>query len=154
MNDKVKTKQALILERETRSSIELTRGAKGRFLPGPNHPNWKGDETTVNAARYRAHTVVPVLGLCDECSNKPAMDRHHVDGNTRNYARSNLRLLCRSCHNKAHGRIPPKPDPEVVRLRMTGRIPWNKGLTKRDSPQIRGGRHARTPGSATSARDK
>ncbi len=142
------------LQRETRSSIELERTAKGdngrdergRFVAGNRHPNWKGHDAG-NGVRYRAHTVIPDLPICADCGLRPGHDRHHIDGDIYNSDRSNLVVVCRGCHNRRHGIIPPRPDGRVVSERMRGRIPWNKGLSKTVALNLRGGRHGTVGGS-------
>jgi 5-methylcytosine-specific restriction endonuclease McrA len=74
---------------------------------GDLHSQWKGDAATDRAARYRSHVVIRELGICEECGVSKATDRHHIDGNPKHNDRANLRALCRGCHNRAHGRVPP-----------------------------------------------
>ena len=56
------------------------------------------------AGRGHAGRMYPVLGYCERCLVVPAYDRHHVDGNTHNNRRENLRFLCRRCHQIEDGR--------------------------------------------------
>ena len=67
-------------------------------------PNWKGDEASERSGRSRALRWYPEKRPCEGCGNLKA-DRHHVDGNTLNNARSNIEYLCRSCHMKKDGRL-------------------------------------------------
>jgi hypothetical protein len=47
--------------------------------------------------------MYPLAGVtCERCGEWPAQNRHHVDRNTRNNDRSNIELLCRSCHKRQH----------------------------------------------------
>jgi hypothetical protein len=39
---------------------------------------------------------------CEDCWYASAAERHHVDGNPRNNAQENVRLLCVPCHHRAH----------------------------------------------------
>jgi hypothetical protein len=45
-----------------------------------------------------------MAGLCETGCGKPAVDRHHIDGDTSNNARSNILLVCRRCHMHLDGR--------------------------------------------------
>ncbi len=113
--------------------------AKTGFQPGEAHPNWKGDDFKgENTGRARAQRMYPELGICELCRARPARDRDHKDGDTRNNAPENIQRLCRSCHNKKHGRRFPVGAPKGGR--PPGGIPWNKGLTKALDPRCRGGR--------------
>jgi hypothetical protein len=104
------TKQAVNLVLKAagvQSSRPRKPRAKDTYLTGPNHQGWKGDLASARAARYRSHRVIRELGVCEECGERPAVDRHHVDENTKNNDPSNLRALCRGCHSRIHGRVPP-----------------------------------------------
>ena len=73
---------------------------------GASHPNWKGDAT--NSPHSRAEKLFPIAGReCEEpdCT-KPAVDRHHIDGNPWNNVLSNIAFLCRRHHMERDGRIP------------------------------------------------
>lgn len=72
-------------------------------LRGAKHPNWKGDNAGDGSKRRRIRKLV-VLGACDRCG-KPAIDRHHRDGDTGNNVSANLGLLCRRCHMLEDGRL-------------------------------------------------
>lgn len=106
---------------------------------GPSHYAWKGDEAIETTKRERAQRRYR-LGVCEGCGIKQATDRHHVDGDTGNNARSNIRLLCRRCHMLEDGRLeaarenllraiernrkPPRP------CRICGRITEPKKLAR------------------------
>ena len=121
-----------------------TRNERGQFLPGAVHHKWKGDSAIgPNTGRSRAQAKYRELGLCELCGERPARDRHHRDGNPLNNERENLELICRSCHNREHGRTPPRPDPAAVSRQFKGKTPWNKGLTKATAPNLKGGRTPR-----------
>jgi hypothetical protein len=118
------------LARETRSSIEVERTAKGQFVAGESHPNWKGDHFQgKNTGRARAQVRYRDLGTCMRCP-RPAVLRHHQDRNTGNNAEANVEFLCKSCHELEHEKDPhkpyPGPSPETI-AKWKGRIPWNKG---------------------------
>jgi hypothetical protein len=97
-----------------------------RALSGEGHPSWKGDEAKDTAKRIRAGKLYP-LDACEGCGEK-ATEHHHVDGNTGDNRRSNVRLLCRRCHVDAHMAMgtylaraprpvqPPKPCTHCGRL--------------------------------------
>lgn len=73
---------------------------------GPLTSNWKGNEVGIRSGRDRCRALYPSpLGTCegDGCERE-AVDRHHVDGDTRNNDRSNVAFLCRRCHQKIDGR--------------------------------------------------
>jgi len=73
---------------------------------GEQHPGWKGDSATCPAAGHRrARVLYPDLGPCERCKLKPAVERHHVDGNTLNNAPNNIQKLCRRCHMIVDGRL-------------------------------------------------
>jgi hypothetical protein len=78
------------------------RDSKGRFLPLEQHPNWKGNQTSQQGKRARARFRF-ALGNCELCDRK-ATDRHHKDSDTGNNDRSNIQILCRSCHMRVDGR--------------------------------------------------
>jgi hypothetical protein len=86
---------------------------------GPAHPAWRGDAASADSKRKRARRLYPTLGRCDGC-DRPAIDRHHRDGDPGNNARANVVHTCRRCHMTADGRLvafrtrprvpaPPKP---------------------------------------------
>ena len=57
-------------------------------------PAWNGGQ---------AKRMYPLAGVtCERCGERPAKHRHHVDRNRRNNDRSNIELLCRSCHKHRH----------------------------------------------------
>jgi hypothetical protein len=70
---------------------------------GEGNVNWKGDAALRQSKRYRVVRAMPDLGPCEECG-RPAVDRHHKDGNTGNNDFSNIARLCRSCHMRVDGR--------------------------------------------------
>lgn len=57
------------------------------------------------AGHKRCRELYPVLGACehDGCT-APAVDRHHIDGDPFNNARSNVAFLCRRHHMAVDGR--------------------------------------------------
>ena len=58
-----------------------------------------------DTGRYRTHRLYPDLGPCEECRAVPAVERHHVDGDTFNTAPENVQRLCRRCHEVVDGRL-------------------------------------------------
>jgi len=64
---------------------------------------WKGNDVTLTNGRVRACHWFGI-DKCEICS-KPAMDRHHRDGNPINNDSSNIQCLCRSCHMRVDGRM-------------------------------------------------
>lgn len=75
----------------------------GRAKSGVENGNWKGDLAGEDAGRARARASYE-LGPCQQCG-KPAVDRHHKDGDTLNNTPGNVEPLCRRCHMTADGRI-------------------------------------------------
>lgn len=53
----------------------------------------------------RAQVRYPILGVCEQCGEKPAFDRHHKNGDVFDNTRSNLAFLCRRCHMSIDGRL-------------------------------------------------
>jgi hypothetical protein len=45
------------------------------------------------------------LGPCEDCGSAPATHRHHVNGDTHDNRRANLRFLCPRCHMTGDGRL-------------------------------------------------
>ena len=104
-----------LAKRLRRRKAEICRKAGTLGLTDPRHPKlysvplgsrsaqWKGDRATAGAGRSRARARYE-RGKCEEC-DAPALDRHHVDGDTLNNVPSNVRLLCRFHHMKVDGRL-------------------------------------------------
>ena len=59
-------------------------------------------ELAQKAGRKRAQRLYPVLSACEGGCGADAKDRHHIDGNCNNNARSNLLFLCHKCHAAEH----------------------------------------------------
>jgi hypothetical protein len=109
-------------------------------VQGAAHYAWKGDSARVTTKRERAQRRYK-LGACQGCGSKQATDRHHVDGNTGNNKRSNVRLLCRRCHMLEDGRLatlaalpkprkmPPRPCRICGRLALANKL--NRGRCRR-----------------------
>lgn len=75
---------------------------------GVRNPQWLGDGATEQSARRRSKYVIRSLeGVTCEHDGciAPALDRHHIDGNTHNNDPSNLRCLCRKHHMVEDGRL-------------------------------------------------
>ena len=81
---------------------ELHIEKRKRF--GAEHHNWKGDNIVEKSGRTRAERKYTVA-KCEKCgSENKRLDRHHIDGNTKNNNRSNVVVLCRKCHMVVDGR--------------------------------------------------
>lgn len=115
--------------------------------------NWKGNAATSTAKHTRAIKLYPELGMCEECSEVPATDRHHKDGDGGNNARSNVAFLCRRCHMIADGRlekfrtllaVPPQPAKPCQICGWESK-PLRKGRCTRCSTFFRNHRVDRTP---------
>lgn len=85
---------------------------KGVYV-GPNSHKWQGGVNPYSGMNWNelARALKEQAGhTCQQCGKRPkprALDVHHRDGNRRNNEPSNLIVLCRSCHNRAHGTLPP-----------------------------------------------
>lgn len=66
---------------------------------GPEHPNWKGG---VQPTYYRRVAKEVHGDVCQECGSDRHINVHHRDEDRSNSEPGNLRVLCRSCHNRAH----------------------------------------------------
>lgn len=86
---------------------------------------------TETTGRLRANRMYPELGTCEHPGcEKPAVDRHHIDGNTSHNERSNLAFLCRFHHLEVDGRL------EAMRERVRT-IPRFKKLSDAQVTAIR-----------------
>ena len=83
------------------SEEELVRRSRDKI--GEKNPMWKGDLARPESKRARAQRAYS-LGPCQECG-KPAIDRHHRDGDIGNNDLSNIAILCRRCHMIEDGRL-------------------------------------------------
>ena len=76
------------------------------IMRGENHVAWKGDAALSATKRERIQKRLSLDGVtCERCQVAPATDRHHVDGDPGNNARSNIACLCRRCHMIVDGRL-------------------------------------------------
>ena len=73
------------------------------FHRGTAHHGWRGDEIAMQSGHQRARRLYD-LDVCERCG-EPAVDRHHVDGDTTNNALANVERLCRRCHMETDGRL-------------------------------------------------
>lgn len=81
-----------------------SREKRKRF--GPDHHAWKGDDIAVKSGRTRALRMYPdAPPVCERCGEAKRLERHHVDGNTANNSKSNIRFLCRLCHMTEDARL-------------------------------------------------
>lgn len=71
---------------------------------GEDNPQWKGDNIKRASGRHRARMLIPCLGNCAMC-DKPAVERHHKDGNSANNEPCNILTLCRYHHMLVDGRL-------------------------------------------------
>ena len=98
--------KVLNLHPETVSAIAGRLGVSNRKRSwnwGSRNPRWRGDAVKNDAAWDRAQRRYS-LGKCERCE-KPAQDRHHIDGNIRNNDTSNIARLCRRHHMEVDGRL-------------------------------------------------
>ena len=97
-----------IVGHSTRGTIrsQETRDKMGKAKTGELNPMWKGEAIVCkHSGRQRAERMYSSLGMCQECGERPAIDRHHKDGNTTNNDPANVLFVCRSCHMKLDGRM-------------------------------------------------
>lgn len=80
--------------------------AAAKLRVGSKHNRWKGDEAKERSIRARGHRVAralyPIKGNCQVCKKSPAQARHHKDENPHNNSRSNILMVCISCHSRIH----------------------------------------------------
>ena len=58
-----------------------------------------------NAGRLRAERLIRKIGIeykCEKCTSKYKVEIHHIDHNVNNNLLSNLAILCKNYHYKAH----------------------------------------------------
>lgn len=60
--------------------------------------------TSKHTGHGRARKLYPTLAACQECGGRPAVERHHKDGDPLNNAPENMMLLCRGCRMRLDGR--------------------------------------------------
>lgn len=76
------------------------------WLPIARPDLWRESLKHLDSYRLRARHLIRLRGQeCECCRRSKAVDRHHVDGNPKNNAVSNIALLCRKCHMVIDGRI-------------------------------------------------
>lgn len=73
-----------------------------------NHSGWKGDEAGTDAKHTRAIRWYPIDRPCERCGTEEKLERHHIDADPGNNARSNIMIVCRRCHMEIDGRISGK----------------------------------------------
>lgn len=74
-------------------------------LRGTEHPLWKGDAARKETKHKRARGLYPHIGICEECNQNRATERHHIDKDEGNNRRDNVMFLCHRCHMKIDGRL-------------------------------------------------
>lgn len=81
----------------------------------------KGNPSTYcKSASHKLANELKPKGLCEECRTEGGLSEvHHVDGDWRNNALSNLQRLCRPCHDAKHTSPP---------CRVCGKKHMAKGL--------------------------
>lgn len=103
-SEETKRKLSLPRKKGYKQSAEHIEKRK-RF--GADHHAWLGDEVSVRGGRTRALRAYPEMGPCTKCG-EDSYDRHHKDGNTANNEPDNIEFLCRDCHMRGDGRLPPE----------------------------------------------
>ena len=61
-------------------------------------------------ARTIAFEVLKLPHVCEECGVNGQVQVHHINKDRDNNTRENLMILCRRCHNNAHGVTLPKKE--------------------------------------------
>lgn len=76
-------------------------------LRGEKSGLWKGGVSRTYCHRIMKENLnlIQKCQICD--NNKVKLEIHHKDFNCKNNNLNNLIIVCRSCHNKIHKRIPP-----------------------------------------------
>lgn len=75
---------------------------------GEDNPRWKGgvQKYAPDWEELREKAKAAAGYACQECGAHPdkpnKLQAHHIDGNRLNNDPSNIRVLCRSCHNRVH----------------------------------------------------
>lgn len=78
---------------------------KPSYIRVPRPHLWLSTVSHPNVGRQRARRVYTLAGACGRCGTAPALDRHHVDGNTLNNSPENILQVCRRCHMEIDGRL-------------------------------------------------
>jgi hypothetical protein len=67
--------------------------------------NWKGGISREYSQSLRPEIIKRDGERCSKCgTTEKKLDVHHLNGNHEDNTLKNLRLLCRPCHNKTHGK--------------------------------------------------
>ena len=87
--------------------VQPAEHVAARVRCGSAHHAWMGDAASVKAGRSRAiRKFKGAPSTCTECGRDGVrIDRHHIDGNTKNNDASNIAFLCRRCHMAGDGRL-------------------------------------------------
>ena len=70
---------------------------------GANNSNWRKESSNYGTGHSRAIATF-TLEPCAVCGSEKS-ERHHIDGDYMNNARSNIRFLCRKHHMQEDGRM-------------------------------------------------
>jgi hypothetical protein len=100
-NDVVISSRSLQVGTQSCGCLRVEKASRPRTL----NNNWKGDAIKAQSGRSRAERWFTKKGLMCEFCGKPAIDRHHKDGNTANNSKDNVQFLCRRCHMQIDGRL-------------------------------------------------
>lgn len=81
----------------------LQRAAISHRMKGANNPHWLGHSVKRSSLHGRARSLYPFTSssVCS-CCGAPAKHRHHIDKDPANNSKSNILLLCESCHAGQH----------------------------------------------------
>lgn len=92
------SKRPEVAEKIRQSWTPERRAEKSKALSNPDDPyfglHWR-----------KRKAIVEEVGRCERCGDDGTGSRlgtHHKDRNKRNHARSNLEVICNSCHAKEH----------------------------------------------------
>lgn len=113
------------IAQKTITRLGHVKGEPIRFISGHNlkafrreeaHAQWQGDTVSEWGGRDRARRKYALAGSCQHPGcEKPAVDRHHRDGNVRNNDASNIAFLCRRHHMAIDGRLHNNPMAKLTR---------------------------------------
>lgn len=87
-------------------SYTCSLGTKNKVASGEAHPNWSGGKASYRLRALRFHGAFCSNSACEIRAAgitvpEKLLDVHHVDGNRKHNALTNLQVLCVWCHAKA-----------------------------------------------------